>query len=91
MDLVDFDRQVFQDIVETYKEFASNLNFVSITEIPVSALKGDNVIERSSHTSWYSGPTLLGYLEAVEVGQSQIQHAFRFPVPLVRPSWPLSR
>ncbi len=83
MDLVDFDRQVFQNIVETYQEFASNLNFTSITEIPLSALKGDNVIERSSRTRWYSGPTLLGYLETVEVGQSQMAHAFRFPVQWV--------
>jgi len=83
MDLVDFDRQVFQNIVETYQEFASNLNFTSITEIPLSALKGDNVIERSSRTRWYSGPTLLGYLETVEVGQSQMEHAFRFPVQWV--------
>ncbi len=83
MDLVDFDRQVFLDIVDSYQEFANNLKFKSITEIPLSALKGDNVIERSSQTSWYSGPTLLGYLETVEVGKSQMEHAFRFPVQWV--------
>ena len=87
MDLVDFDQEVFNEIVEAYREFATNLNFESITPIPLSALLGDNVIERSSHTNWYSGPTLLGFLETVQVGQSQLEHPFRFPVQWVnRPS-----
>jgi len=83
MDLVDFDQSIYEEIVEAYRAFATHLKFDSITEIPLSALKGDNVIERSSHTTWYTGPTLLGYLETVEVGQSQLDHPFRFPVQWV--------
>jgi len=83
MDLVNFDQEVFTKIVDSFKSFASNLKFESITEIPLSALKGDNVIERSKQTSWYVGPTLLGYLETVAVKQSQIDHPFRFPVQWV--------
>ena len=83
MDLVDFDQTVFDDIVATYTEFAGQLDFDDFTAIPVSALKGDNVIERSSNTSWYSGPTLLGYLETVEVRRDQLEQPFRFPVQWV--------
>ena len=83
MDLVDFDQVAYQDIVDAYQAFAENLKFESITEIPLSALKGDNVIERSNRTTWYNGPTLLGYLESVEVGRSQLEHPFRFPVQWV--------
>jgi len=83
MDLVDFDEPTFHTIVASYHEFAKNLQFQTITEIPMSALKGDNVIERSNHTSWYNGPTLLGFLETVEVGRSQLEHPFRFPVQWV--------
>jgi len=87
MDLVDYDRAIFDKTVEDYRTFAENLSFESITEIPLSALQGDNIIERSAHTNWYSGPTLLGFLETVEVGQSELNHPFRFPVQWVnRPS-----
>ena len=74
MDLVDYSQTVFESINEAYKEFSEELNFQSVTTIPVSALKGDNVIERSNETSWYTGPTLLGYLETVEVGKAQLEH-----------------
>lgn len=83
MDLVDFDQEVFTKIVDDFKTFSNNLKFTSITEIPLSALKGDNVIERSKHTSWYVGPTLLGYLETVAVRESQLDYPFRFPVQWV--------
>ncbi|MFT7548966.1 MAG: bifunctional enzyme CysN/CysC [Candidatus Azotimanducaceae bacterium] len=83
MDLVNFDQKIFTEIVESFKTFATNLKFETITEIPLSALKGDNVIERSSQTSWYVGPTLLGYLETVAVRQGQLDHPFRFPVQWV--------
>ncbi len=83
MDLADFSESLFHEIVASYHEFASNLKFETITEIPMSALKGDNVIERSNHTAWYTGPTLLGFLETVEVGTSQLEHPFRFPVQWV--------
>ena len=83
MDLVDFDREVFDNIVATYMEFSDRLDFRSITPIPVSALQGDNVVQRSERTPWHSGPCLLGFLEMVEVRQSQLHHPFRFPVQWV--------
>ncbi len=87
MDLVDYDREVFDQIVADYHEFAKQLKFESICAIPLSALKGDNVIERSTRTHWYSGPTLLGYLETVDIRQQQADAPFRFPVQWVnRPS-----
>ena len=87
MDLANFDKKTYDDIVEEYIAFSRDLSFETITEIPMSALEGDNVIQRSSRTTWYTGPTLLGFLETVEVGRSQLGHPFRFPVQWVnRPS-----
>ena len=87
MDLANFDKKIYDDIVEEYRAFSRDLSFETITEIPMSALEGDNVIQRSSRTTWYTGPTLLGFLETVEVGRSQLSHPFRFPVQWVnRPS-----
>ncbi len=87
MDLVDYDQDVYDQIVRDYEVFAEQLDFESITPIPLSALKGDNVIERSAHTHWYTGPTLLGYLETVDVHSADDEQAFRFPVQWVnRPS-----
>ena len=87
MDLANFDKKTYDDIVEEYRAFSRDLSFETITEIPMSALEGDNVIQRSSRTTWYTGPTLLGFLETVEVGRSQLGHPFRFPVQWVnRPS-----
>ncbi|MFP6835567.1 MAG: adenylyl-sulfate kinase, partial [Pseudomonadales bacterium] len=83
MDLVDFDREVFDSISENYAEFSERLDFETVTAIPMSALLGDNVIERSPRTTWYSGPTLLGFLETVEVRQAQLEHPLRFPVQWV--------
>ena len=87
MDLVDFDEAVFDRIEADYRAFAGALNFNSISAIPLSALQGDNVIERSARTSWYAGPTLLGYLETVEIAAANTAASFRFPVQWVnRPS-----
>ncbi|MBM4203986.1 MAG: sulfate adenylyltransferase subunit CysN [Gammaproteobacteria bacterium] len=83
MDLVGYEEQTFDGIVEDYLKFAEKLQFETITPIPLSALKGDNVIARSSHMSWYKGPTLMGYLETVKVRTSQVEHPFRFPVQWV--------
>ncbi len=83
MDLVAFEEVIFDDIVRDYRAFAEQLAFESITPIPMSALLGDNVVERSSHTSWYHGPTLLGYLETVRIGDALHAHPFRFPVQWV--------
>jgi len=87
MDLANFDKKTYDDIVEEYRAFSRDLSFETITEIPMSALEGDNVIQRSSRTTWYTVPTLLGFLETAEVGRSQLDHPFRFPVQWVnRPS-----
>lgn len=83
MDLVDYDEERFDSIVNDYMQFAAALDFLSVTAIPLSALCGDNIIERSSQTHWYSGPTLLGFLETVDVRQAQSAYPFRFPVQWV--------
>ncbi len=83
MDLVGYDSQVFERIVDDYQRFAEQLEFSEITAIPLSALKGDNVIERSAHTHWYSGPTLLGFLESVDVRDDEIETGLRLPVQWV--------
>ncbi|NKB98521.1 MAG: sulfate adenylyltransferase subunit CysN [Pseudomonadales bacterium] len=83
MDLVDYSETRYNEIVTDYQEFAKALKFKNITAIPLSALKGDNVIERSAHTHWYSGPTLLGFLETVDVSSFDTSLPFRFPVQWV--------
>ncbi len=83
MDLVDYRQDRFEEIVADYREFAQQLKFASITPIPLSALRGDNIIERSTHTHWYSGPTLLGFLETVDVQKPETAKPFRFPVQWV--------
>ena len=80
MDLVDFDEARFDAIVEDFVSFAEPLGFEQISCIPVSALKGDNVLTPSAHMHWYHGPTLLGHLETVEVGEVEQERPFRFPV-----------
>jgi sulfate adenylyltransferase large subunit len=80
MDLVGFDRDVFDTI---HGEFSASFDGLSIAAIPLSALHGDNVISPSTRTPWYGGPSLLEYLETVEVGTSESARPFRFPVQLV--------
>jgi bifunctional enzyme CysN/CysC len=67
MDLANFEHSVFKDICQGFESFAQTLDFTSITAMPLSALKGDNITERSINTPWYQGPTLMGYLQTVEV------------------------
>jgi bifunctional enzyme CysN/CysC len=82
MDLVDYSQKTFEQIKEAFEAFATTLGFESITAIPISALKGDNITERSSKTAWYQGPTLMGYLDTVEVNTTK--HAKTvFPVQWV--------
>ncbi|MEZ5597384.1 MAG: adenylyl-sulfate kinase [Pseudomonadales bacterium] len=83
MDLGKFKRNLFDDIVDDYMEFAEKLQFETVTPIPMSALAGDNVIQRSKNMPWYKGPTLMGFLETVEVRKRQVKHPFRFPVQWV--------
>ena len=83
MDLVAYSQDRFNTICEEYEALRKHLAFKSITPIPLSALKGDNVIERSGTMDWYQGPTLLGFLEIVDIRDRLNQHAFRFPVQWV--------
>ena len=83
IDLVDFDRSVFEDIVSSYMAFAKDLGFASIVPIPMSARYGDNVTKRSDRIGWYSGPTLIEQLETVVVDEDVAQKPFRFPVQYV--------
>ncbi|MEI6028617.1 MAG: sulfate adenylyltransferase subunit CysN [Betaproteobacteria bacterium] len=84
MDLVDYSRAVYERILENYQAFAAPLGFESITFVPLSAFKGDNVIEPSAHTAWYRGPTLMGWLETVPVDATRLQRGpLRFPVQWV--------
>jgi bifunctional enzyme CysN/CysC len=82
MDLVDYSQKTFENIKQAFEAFATTLGFASITAIPISALKGDNITERSAKTAWYRGTTLMGYLDTVEV--NTIKHAKAvFPVQWV--------
>ena len=84
MDLVDYARTVYERIVEDYLAFAGALGFESITFVPLSAFKGDNVTEPSARTAWYRGPTLMGWLETVPVDATRLQRGpLRFPVQWV--------
>src|SRR3954463_15414972 len=80
MDLVDFDRAVFEDIVD---EFYKILPTENLHPIPMSALDGDNVITPSDRTPWFEGAPLLQFLETVEVERGALGAPFRFPVQLV--------
>ena len=83
IDLVGFDQATFDKIVSDFTAFADTLGFKEITAIPISARFGDNVSSRSANTSWYRGPALLDYLEAVDVEDERADKPFRLPVQLV--------
>lgn len=83
MDLVNYQKAVFNSTIDDYTAFASQLKFESITPIPMSALKGGNVVKRATDTPWYKGPTLLGYLETVNTQHEKNTLPFRLPVQWV--------
>ena len=83
MDLIDFDREQFEVIRSDYEQFAASLGFGDITAIPLSALGGDNMIEPSINTPWYTGPTLMNYLENVQIAGEDREKPFRMPVQWV--------
>ncbi|MDB2390167.1 sulfate adenylyltransferase subunit CysN [Alphaproteobacteria bacterium] len=83
MDLVNYAQTIFNEIEAEYLAFANQLNFESITSIPMSALKGDNIVQKSNHTDWYKGPTLIGYLETIDTRSLLTTDPFRFPVQWV--------
>ncbi|WP_374672593.1 sulfate adenylyltransferase subunit CysN [Acidovorax temperans] len=82
MDLVGYKKEVFDAIVADFHTVAQLLGFTGITPIPLSALKGDNITERSGHTPWYQGPTLMGCLETLRVDRPALSKAV-FPVQWV--------
>ncbi|MDZ4184268.1 MAG: sulfate adenylyltransferase subunit CysN [Desulfuromonadales bacterium] len=83
MDLVDYSAARFAEIRQEYAAFAAGLGFASITAIPISALEGHNVLERSPRTNWYAGPTLMEFLETVEIATAAADLPFRLPVQWV--------
>ena len=83
MDLMDFSEEVFDKIVADYKDFVQSFEFETITAVPISARFGDNVVTKSESTPWYDGPTLLSYLEEIDVESADRALPFRFPVQWV--------
>lgn len=83
MDLVDYNEEVYNSIVEDYKNFVTRLDIPDIKPIPISALKGDNVVERSQIMNWYKGESLLEFLENVHIGSDHNYEDFRYPVQYV--------
>ena len=83
MDLVDYKQSVFDEVKKEYLAFSQQLNFEEIQVIPMSALKGDNVVNISEALSWYHGPSMMKALEEVKTGNVKTNHQFRFPVQWV--------
>jgi bifunctional enzyme CysN/CysC len=84
MDLVDYSQKTFDRINEEYRAFAAQIGLTDITSIPLSGLKGDNMLVASDKTPWYHGPTLMGFLETCEVDETRLQEEpFRMPVQWV--------
>jgi len=86
MDLVDYRADVFERICEEFSAFASRLDIGDLTFVPISALHGDNVVDRSANMPWYDGPSLLHHLEHVHIASDRNLIDVRFPVQwVVRP------
>ena len=83
MDLVGYSEETFSAIRKEFLDLAGQLGLKSVETIPVSALEGDNVVTSSEATPWYTGPTLLDYLETVPLGAGEVDGPVRFPVQLV--------
>jgi bifunctional enzyme CysN/CysC len=83
MDLVDYSQRVFDEIEREYRDFAERIDLTDVTCIPISALKGDNIVNPGTNMPWYDGPTLLSHLENVPVGQDTSTRPFRLPVQWV--------
>jgi bifunctional enzyme CysN/CysC/sulfate adenylyltransferase subunit 1 len=89
MDLVDWSEERFIEIRDQFEEFLPRLDMKDVKFAPISALNGDNVVEPSPKTPWYTGPTLLGHLESVHIGSDWNLNGFRLPVQWVnRPNNP---
>lgn len=83
MDLIDFSEDRFNEIVKDYTQFVEPLGIPNVCCIPLSALDGDNVVEKSDRTPWYEGPSLLDFIENVEIDVDMDLEDFRFPVQYV--------
>jgi bifunctional enzyme CysN/CysC len=83
LDLVDYSQEVFDSIEASYRAFAAEIGLHDIVAIPMSALRGDNIVEASPKTPWYAGPTLVRYLETVELEEEVRAKPFRMPVQWV--------
>ncbi|NOR54705.1 MAG: sulfate adenylyltransferase subunit CysN [Sulfurovum sp.] len=83
MDLVDFSEDVFNEISKAYGELAKELGIKNTYYLPVSALDGDNVVDKSEKTPWYSGLPLLGLLDSMDISREEKMESFRFPVQYV--------
>ena len=83
MDLVDFSQNRFEEICDSYRDFAARLDLPDLHFIPISALNGDNVVEPSPSMPWYQGSTLMNFLETVYIGSDRNFEDFRFPVQYV--------
>ena len=87
MDLVDYSEDVFEQIKKDYRDFAERLDPTDLHFIPISALVGDNVVNRSANMPWYDGSTLMNFLETVYIGSDRNLTDFRFPVQsVIRPN-----
>ena len=83
IDLVDYSEDAYRSVVTDFTAVAKSLGVDDVVAIPVSALRGDNVVDRSTQTTWYTGPTLLEYLETVPVGVNPAATPLRLPVQYV--------
>jgi len=83
MDLVDFKKEIYDEICDDYREFTTQLDIPDITFIPVSALKGDNVVDISDKMPWYHGKSLLEFLETIHVSSDRNFEDLRYPVQYV--------
>ena len=83
MDIVDYSQEVFHDIQQDFKDFIANVDIPDIHYIPLSALKGDNVVDKRDNMNWYKGGTLLETLENVNISHDRNFSDFRFPVQYV--------
>ncbi len=84
MDLVDYSEERFREIEKQYREFADSIGLDDVTAVPLSALRGDNMVDASTRMPWYSGPTLMALLETVDLDDTRLQHSpLRMPVQWV--------